>query len=110
MAAPGGSGWLSLGAAPMFALMALWTGLFGQPDGLCRSVPDALSLNGMALMYTLMSIFHAPPWMKFVASQKPAPSRVSPGSADRWALGAPAGRVGFAMRTIILFDEPTTGP
>jgi hypothetical protein len=58
---------LSLGAAPVFALMALWTGLFGQPDMLCLSTHDTSSLNGMALMYTLMSIFHAAPWMKLTS-------------------------------------------
>jgi hypothetical protein len=70
MAAPGGAGWLSLGAAPVFVLMALWTGLFGQPDGLCMSMHDASSLNGMALMYALMSIFHAPPWMKLISNRR----------------------------------------
>ena len=69
MAAPGVAGLLSLGAAPVFALMALWTGLFGQPETLCMSTYDASSLNGMALMYTLMSIFHAAPWMKLIASR-----------------------------------------
>ena len=69
MAAPSGAGLLSLGAAPVFALMALWTGLFGQPDMLCMSMPTS-SFNGMALMYTLMSIFHAAPWMKLISSRR----------------------------------------
>ena len=69
MAAPSGTGLLSLGAAPVFALMALWTGLFGQPDMLCMSMHTS-SLNGMALMYTLMSIFHAAPWMKLISSRR----------------------------------------
>ena len=69
MAAPGVAGLLSLGAAPVFALMALWTGLFGQPETLCMSMYDASPLNGMALMYTLMSIFHAAPWMKLISSR-----------------------------------------
>jgi hypothetical protein len=68
MAAPGAAGWLSLAAAPVFALMALWTGLFGQADMACMSVHDT-SLNGMVLMYALMSIFHAAPWMKLISSQ-----------------------------------------
>ena len=70
MAARNPAGLLSLGAAPVFALMALWTGLFGQPDMLCMSMLDTSSLNGMALMYTLMSIFHAAPWMKLISSQR----------------------------------------
>ena len=69
MAAPGVAGLLSLGAAPVFALMALWTGLFGQPEALCMSMYDASPLNGMALMYTLMSIFHAAPWLKLISSR-----------------------------------------
>src|SRR5215475_7428403 len=69
MAAPGATGLLSLSAAPVFALMALWTGLFGQPDMLCMSMHNTSSLNGMALMYTLMSIFHAAPWMKLISSR-----------------------------------------
>ena len=69
MAAPRGAGLLSLGAAPVFALMALWTGLFDQPDMLCMSMHGASSLNGMALMYTLMSVFHAAPWMKLISSR-----------------------------------------
>ena len=69
MAAPSGAGLLSLGAAPVFALMALWTGLFGQPDMLCMSMSTS-SFNGMALMYTLMSIFHAAPWMKLISSRR----------------------------------------
>jgi hypothetical protein len=67
MAASGPPGLLSLGAAPVFALMALWTGLFGQLDMLCMSAHDNSPLNGMALMYTLMSIFHAAPWLKLVS-------------------------------------------
>jgi hypothetical protein len=70
MAAPGSAGLLSLGAAPVFALMALWTGMFAQPDMLCMSTHGASSLNGMALMYTLMSIFHAAPWMKLISNRR----------------------------------------
>src|SRR5262245_42094365 len=58
-AASGAAGWLGLAAAPTFAIMALWTGLFGgQPDMLCMGMQDASPLNGMVLMYALMSAFH----------------------------------------------------
>jgi hypothetical protein len=68
-AASGAAGWLSLAAAPTFALMALWTGLFGGgPDMLCMR--DASPLNGMALMYALMSAFHTAPWLKLIARRK----------------------------------------
>jgi hypothetical protein len=57
-------------AAPTFAILALWTGLFGgQPDVLCMGMQGASPLNGMALMYALMSIFHAAPWLKLIFSR-----------------------------------------
>jgi hypothetical protein len=64
-AASGAASWLGLAAAPTFAIMALWTGLFSaQPDMLCMGMQDASPLSGMALMYALMSAFHAAPWLK----------------------------------------------
>jgi len=59
---------LALAAAPTFALMALWTGLASnQSDMLCMDMRDASPLNGMALMYALMSAFHATPWLKLIS-------------------------------------------
>jgi hypothetical protein len=55
---------LSLVAAPTFAIMALLTGPLGPPDTLCSATPHASPLNGMAVMYALMSAFHSPPWLK----------------------------------------------
>jgi len=67
-AASGAAGWLAFAAAPTFAVMAVWTGAFGgQPDVLCTAVRDGAPLNGMALMYALMTAFHAPPWLKLVS-------------------------------------------
>ena len=66
----GAAGWLGLAAAPAFAILALWTGLLdSQPDMLCMGMQDASPLNGMALMYALMSIFHAAPWLKLIFSR-----------------------------------------
>jgi len=70
IAVPGAAGLLSLGAAPVFALMALWTALLGQPPILCMSMHDASPLGGMALMYALMSVFHAAPWLKLISSRR----------------------------------------
>jgi hypothetical protein len=69
--ASGAAGWLGLAAAPTFAIMALWTGLLGdQPDVLCMSMQGASPLNGMALMYALMSAFHAAPWLKLISRRR----------------------------------------
>jgi len=70
-AAPDAAGWLSLAAAPTFAVMALWTGLTGAPpDALCLGVRNVLPLDGMPLMYALMSIFHAVPWLRLLSSAR----------------------------------------
>jgi hypothetical protein len=51
--------------------MVLWTVMSsGQPDILCMSMHDASPLNGMALMYALMSIFHAAPWLKLISRRR----------------------------------------
>jgi hypothetical protein len=57
---------LSLAAAPTFAIMALLEGAFGVglSDTLCVATPRVLPLNGMVVMYALMSVFHAAPWLK----------------------------------------------
>lgn len=70
-AASGAAGWLGLAAAPTFAAMALWTCLFGgQPHMLNMGMPAASPLNGMALMYALMSAFHAAPWLNLIARRR----------------------------------------
>jgi hypothetical protein len=67
----GAAGWLGLAAAPAFAVLALWTGSSGSQPGVhCMGMPDASPLNEMALMYALMSIFHAAPWLKLVLSRR----------------------------------------
>jgi hypothetical protein len=58
--------WLSLAAAPTFAVMALLTLAGGAPDMLCSASP----LAGMAPMYLLMSAFHAAPWLKLLSRQR----------------------------------------
>jgi hypothetical protein len=63
--------WLSLAAAPTFAMMVLFTLVFGssRPDALC-STHDALSLGGMVPMYVLMSAFHSAPWLKLISNRR----------------------------------------
>ena len=59
--------WLSLTAAPTFAMMALLTGVFGggAPDMLCSAM-HASPLGGMVPMYLLMSAFHLAPWLRLI--------------------------------------------
>lgn len=61
--------WLCLAAAPIFALMALLSGIpgGGSPDILCSAAPHASPLTGMVPMYWLMSAFHAAPWLRLIS-------------------------------------------
>jgi hypothetical protein len=71
--AVGAANWLSLAAAPTFAIMALLTGVLGSAPGniLCSAAPDASPLTGMIPMYLLMSAFHSAPWLKLISSRRP---------------------------------------
>jgi hypothetical protein len=63
--------WLSLAAAPTFAIMALLTGVLGgKADMLCAAMQDASPLSGMVTMYLLMSAFHSAPWLKLMSSRR----------------------------------------
>jgi hypothetical protein len=68
-AALGIAEWLCLAATPTFAIMALLTGVLGggQPDMLCSATQHASPLNGMVVMYLLMSAFHSAPWLKLIS-------------------------------------------
>jgi hypothetical protein len=68
--------WLSLAAAPTFAIMALLTAMVGGGplDTLC-SAANASPVGGMVPMYLLMSAFHSAPWLKLIASRRGAACR-----------------------------------
>ncbi|TCU12940.1 hypothetical protein [Rhizobium sullae] len=70
LAALGASDWLSLAAAPTFAVMALLTGVSGGADMICSAAADASPLTGMVPMYLLMSAFHLAPWLKLISSRR----------------------------------------
>ncbi len=71
--AAGAADWLSLAAAPTFALMALLTAVFGgKPDVLCAALQGASPLSGMIPMYLLMSAFHLRPWLKLIFAEAAA--------------------------------------
>ncbi len=62
--------WLSLGAAPAFALMAILAGLSADAMPVtCLGGMEGSFLGGMTWMYVLMSVFHLPPWLKLIAAR-----------------------------------------
>lgn len=62
--------WISLAAAPVFAIMAIVCVVWPGPMALmCAGDAGAFSLTGMAWMYALMSVFHAGVWLQ-VLDQK----------------------------------------
>jgi hypothetical protein len=62
--------WLSLAAAPTFALMAVLTGILDSRahQAWCSAAMHMAPLTGMVPMYALMSAFHFAPWLKLVSS------------------------------------------
>jgi hypothetical protein len=68
----GAADWISLAAAPTFAIMALLTGVFGggPMDMLCSAARDASPLSGMVPMYVLMSAFHLAPWLRLISRRR----------------------------------------
>jgi hypothetical protein len=67
----GAADWLSLAAAPTFAIMALLTSVLGgKSDVLCAAIQGTSLLSGMVPMYLLMSAFHLAPWLKLTCSQR----------------------------------------
>jgi hypothetical protein len=76
VSALGAADWLSLAAAPTFALMALVTVVFGggAADMLCGAAQGMSPLGGMIPMYLLMSAFHFTPWLKLILGRRPQSS------------------------------------
>jgi hypothetical protein len=68
----GATDWLSLAAAPTFAITALLAGVLGGGplDMLCSGAQDAPPLSEMVPMYMLMSAFHSSPWLKLISSRR----------------------------------------
>ena len=69
--------WLSLAAAPTFAVMALVTAIFDSaPDALCLAAQGS-PFSGMVVMYVLMSVFHVSPWLRLIyrSGLRPRPVR-----------------------------------
>jgi len=68
----GAADWLSLAAAPVFAIMALLNAVLGggPADILCSAAQGGIPISGMTMMYGLMSLFHASAWLKLISSRK----------------------------------------
>jgi hypothetical protein len=79
-AARGAAEWLSLAAAPTFAIMALLASVFsgGVPGSLCSALHGAPPLGGMVAMYWLMSAFHAGPWLRLIDRRRDGACPLSP--------------------------------
>lgn len=67
----GVSDWIAFAAAPTFAVLAGLTLVLdtGPPDVLCSATQHGTPLNGMAVMYALMSVFHSTPWLRLFSSR-----------------------------------------
>jgi len=73
----GTADWLSLAAAPTFALMAVVTAIVdtGAQQMWCSAMHMS-QLSGMVPMYALMSVFHTTPWLKLISRRvKKRPGR-----------------------------------
>jgi hypothetical protein len=70
-AAFGAAHWLSLAAAPTFAIMALltWVPGGGKIMMMCSAAQGSSPLGGMVTMYLLMSAFHSAPWLRLVSGR-----------------------------------------
>lgn len=63
--------WISLAAAPTFAILAALT-LYLEaraPGVLCSVTQNASPLNSMAAMYVFMGVSHSTPWLKLIAGR-----------------------------------------
>jgi hypothetical protein len=69
LVASGAADWVSLAAAPTFALMAVVTGTVdgGSHQMSCSAAMRMSPLTGMVPMYALMSAFHFTPWLRLIS-------------------------------------------
>jgi hypothetical protein len=68
---------LGLAASPLFALLATVSAVSTSGLSLCSTTLPLLPISDMALMYLLMSVFHASPWLRLM-SQRSGQPRLTP--------------------------------
>lgn len=61
---------LGLSATPAFALMAFLSSTVSGNGGMDSAGRWISPLTGMATMYLLMGLFHAPPWLRLLAGRQ----------------------------------------
>lgn len=63
---------LCLAATPTFAMMAVMSVVRdgAGSDPLCTAAFGGAPIGSMAAMYLLMSLFHAPAWLRWVAARR----------------------------------------
>ena len=59
--------WLGFAASPIFALMAAISAAAAPAMSTCSSMSGGFSVDSMALMYALMSLFHVSPWLRLAS-------------------------------------------
>ncbi|SDP28865.1 hypothetical protein [Phyllobacterium sp. OV277] len=67
--------WLCLVAAPIFLIMALLTAFADDATMICSTAHETLPINGMTIMYLLMSVFHSAPWIRLIAHRRSGTAR-----------------------------------
>jgi hypothetical protein len=83
-AAPDMAHWLSLTAAPTFAIMALLTAAFdGEGAGTLCLGRGGWPFGGMVPMYLLMSAFHMAPWLRLISGGRAKSAGPDPALALR---------------------------
>jgi hypothetical protein len=63
-------------AAPTFAVLAIANALY-EGRGMAVLCSGGSVINGMTMMYLLMSAFHTAPWLKLIARRR-SPTAISP--------------------------------
>jgi len=70
------SRWLALAASPSFALMALVSLVQGaDPASVLCAAAGRAPFGGMTAMYALMSLFHAPAWLRLIDARREPDAR-----------------------------------